>query len=348
MSQTSSPTSARTSWPLRPLGTTGLEITRVGFGAWAIGGAGWAFAWGAQDDDESVSAIRHAAERGINWIDTAAVYGNGHSEEVVARALREMPARERPYVFTKCGLRWDENNPLTQARRVGAAASLRQELENSLRRLGVERIDLYQMHWPAEDGTPLEEYWRTLLDFKQEGKVRAVGLSNHKVEQLEAAERLGHVDTLQPPFSAIRRDAAETVIPWCAAHRTGVIVYSPMQAGLLSGGFSAERAAALPADDWRSRSPEFQGDKLQRNLALADALRPVAERHGTTVATVAIAWTLAWPGVTGAIVGARRPAQIDGWIDAARLELTAADLDEIAAALERTGAGTGPKHAPRR
>ena len=342
MSSTSSPTSARPAWPLRPLGTTGMDITRVGFGAWAIGGAGWAFAWGAQDDDESVAAIRHAAERGINWIDTAAVYGNGHSEEVVARALREMPERERPYVFTKCGLVWDETNPLVQAKRAGAAASLRRELEASLRRLGVERIDLYQMHWPAEDGTPIEEYWRTLLDLKEEGKVRAVGLSNHKVELLEKAEPIGHVDTLQPPFSAIRRDAAEVLLPWCAAHRTGVIVYSPMQAGLLSGGFSAERAAALPADDWRSRSPEFQGEKLQRNLALAAALRPIADRHHTTVAAVAIAWTLAWPGVTGAIVGARRPAQIDGWIEAARLELGDADMDEIAAVLERTGAGTGP------
>jgi aryl-alcohol dehydrogenase-like predicted oxidoreductase len=325
-----------------------MTITRVGFGAWAIGGAGWAFAWGKQDDDESVAALRHAAERGINWIDTAAVYGNGHSEEVVGRALREMPPRERPYVFTKCGLVWDEENPLVQARRVGAAASLRREVEASLRRLGVERIDLYQMHWPAEDGTPLEDYWGTLLDLKKEGKVRAVGLSNHKVAQLEAAERLGHVDTLQPPFSAIRRDAAEALLPWCAAHRTGVIVYSPMQAGLLSGGFSPERAASLPADDWRSRSPEFQGEKLQRNLALAAALAAIAERHRTTVGAVAIAWTLAWPGVTGAIVGARRPAQIDGWIDAARLDLTAADMDDIAAAIERTGAGTGPTRRPPR
>ena len=342
MTHTSPPAASRGTWPTRPLGTTGMDITRVGFGAWAIGGAGWAFAWGQQDDDESVAAIRHAAERGINWIDTAAVYGNGHSEEVVARALREMPERERPYVFTKCGLVWDEKNPLVQARRVGAAPSLRGELEASLRRLGVERIDLYQMHWPAEDGTPIEEYWSTLLSFKKEGKVRAVGLSNHNVAQLEAAERLGHVDTLQPPFSAIRRDALDSVLPWCAAHRTAAIVYSPMQAGLLSGGFSAERAASLPADDWRARSPEFQGEKLQKNLALADALRPIAERHRTTVGAVAVAWTLVWPGVTGAIVGARRPAQIDGWIDAARLELTKADLDEIASALERSGAGTGP------
>jgi aryl-alcohol dehydrogenase-like predicted oxidoreductase len=332
--------------PRTRLGTTDMDITRVGFGAWAIGGAGWAFAWGSQDDDESVAAIHHAVDRGINWIDTAAVYGNGHSEEVVGRALREIPQRDRPLVFTKCGLVWDEKNPMVQAKRVGEAGSLRREVEASLRRLGVERIDLFQMHWPAEDGTPIERYWRTLLDLKAEGKVRAVGLSNHNVERLEAAERVGHVDTLQPPFSAIRRDAGATVLPWCAAHRTGTIVYSPMQAGLLSGGFTAERAASLPADDWRSRSPEFQGEKLQRNLALADALGAIARRRDTTVGAVAIAWALAWPGVTGAIVGARRPAQIDGWLDAARLELTAADLDEVAAAVERTGAGTGPTRPP--
>jgi aryl-alcohol dehydrogenase-like predicted oxidoreductase len=206
----------------------------------------------------------------------------------------------------------------------------------------VERIDLWQMHWPAEDGTPLEKYWRTLLDLKAEGKVRAVGLSNHNVQQLEAAERVGHVDTLQPPFSAIRRDAGATVLPWCAEHQTGAIVYSPMQAGLLTGAFTAERAARLPPDDWRSRAAAFQGEALKQNLALADALRPIAERHHTTVGAVAIAWTLAWPGVTAAIVGARRPAQIDGWIDAARLELPPSDLDEVASAIARTGAGTGP------
>jgi aryl-alcohol dehydrogenase-like predicted oxidoreductase len=302
--------------------------------------------WGAQDDRESIVAIRHAVDRGINWIDTAAIYGLGHSEEVVHRALEDIPAAERPYVFTKCGLVWDEANRKAEPRQIGASASIRREVENSLRRLGVERIDLYQMHWPAEDGTPLEDYWQTLLDLKCEGKVRAVGLSNHNAAQLEAAETMGHVDTLQPPFSAIRRDVAVSELAWCAAYETGVIVYSPMQAGLLSGRFTAERAAALPADDWRSRNAQFQGDALRRNLALADAFRPIAERHDTTVATVAVAWTLAWPGVTGAIVGARSPAQVDGWLDAARLSLTDADMAEIAAAIEATGAGSGPS-APR-
>jgi aryl-alcohol dehydrogenase-like predicted oxidoreductase len=326
----------------RPLGRTGMEVTPVGFGAWAAGGAGWAFAWGDQDDAESVAAMRHAVDSGINWIDTAAVYGLGHSEEVVGRALREIPAGQRPYVFTKCGLVWEGQDPAQQPRRVGEARSLRRELEASLRRLRVERIDLYQMHRPAEDGTPVDGYWQTLLELKAEGKVRAVGLSNHGVAQLDAAERLGHVETLQPPFSAIRREAAAAELPWCAAHETGAIVYSPMQAGLLSGAFTAERAAGLPGDDWRSRSPEFTGERLQRNLTLAAALGPVARRHDASVGAVAVAWTLAWPGVSGAIVGARRPSQVDGWRPAASLKLTAADLDEIAGAIERTGAGGGP------
>ena len=324
--------------PTRPLGATGLHVTRVGFGAWAIGGADWAFGWGAQDDADSVAAIRHAVARGVNWIDTAAAYGLGHSEEVVRRALADLPAGERPYVFTKCGLAWRDDD--RAPRRVGEPRSLRRECEASLRRLGVEAIDLYQMHWPPDDGTPVEDYWETLLDLKAEGKARHVGLSNHSVEQLERAEAVGHVETLQPPFSAIRRAAAPQ-LAWCRAHDTGVLVYSPMQSGLLTGAFSAERAAALGPDDWRSRSAEFTGDALRRNLALADALRPIAARRGTSVASVAVAWTLAWPGVSAAIVGARTPAQVDGWLDAATLELTAEDVEEVATAIERTGAGKG-------
>jgi aryl-alcohol dehydrogenase-like predicted oxidoreductase len=343
MSESRSGTTSAT-LPVVTLGTTDMQITRVGFGAWAIGGGGWQFAWGDQDDNASIAAIHHAVERGVNWIDTAAVYGLGHSEEVVARALRDIPRTERPYVFTKCGLVWDENDRSAPPQRVGKPESIRRELDGSLRRLQVERIDLYQMHWPPDDGTPLEEYWGTMLELKRQGKVRAVGLSNHDADQLERAERVGHVDSLQPPFSLIRREVAVRELPWCAAHRTGVIVYSPMQSGLLTGSFSASRAAKLGPDDWRSRSPEFRSPNLERNLALADALRPIAQRHNTTVATIAVAWTLAWPAVTGAIVGARDPSQVDGWIGAATLELTKDDLDEIAAAIQRTGAGSGPVH----
>jgi aryl-alcohol dehydrogenase-like predicted oxidoreductase len=328
--------------PKHRFGRTDMAITRVGFGAWAIGGPDWAVGWGIQDDRESIAAIKHAVARGINWIDTAAVYGLGHSEDVVRQALAEIPKSQRPYVFTKCGLIWDENDRKAFPKQVGAPRSLRHEVEASLKRLGVEQIDLYQMHWPAEDGTPIETYWQTLLDLKKEGKVRAVGLSNHNVKQLEAAEAIGHVETLQPPFSAIRRAVAEAELPWCLAHETGVIVYSPMQAGLLTGSFTRERAAALPKDDWRSRNPEYQGEKLEANLKLADAFKPVADRHKTSVAAAALAWTLAWPGVSGAIVGARNPGQIDGWIDAATLELTKDDMAEIAAAIKTTGAGTGP------
>jgi len=281
-------------------------------------------------------------EVGINWIDTAAVYGLGHSEEVVARALGDLPEADRPLVFTKCGLVWDPANRSAPSARVGDPASIRREVEASLGRLATERIDLFQLHWPPEDGTPLEEYWGVLCDLRRQGKVRAVGLSNFDAERLEAAEALGHVDTLQPPFSPINRLAAEAELPWCAEHGTGVIVYSPMQSGLLTGAFSTERAAGLPADDWRSSNPEFTGPRLGRNLALADALGQVAERRGTTTGTIATAWTLAWPGVTGAIVGARNAPQVDGWLDAATLELSAQDLAEVARAIGDTGAGRGP------
>ncbi len=345
MSTTSNGVS-RTGLPTRRFGTTDMAITRVGFGAWAIGGPDWAAGWGAQDDSQSVTAIRHAVERGINWIDTAAVYGLGHSEEIVRRALAEIPEAERPYVFTKCGLVWDEADRKAMPRRIGKPDSIRRELEASLKRLGVERIDLYQMHWPAEHEA-VEEYWQTLLDLKREGKVRAVGLSNHNATQLETAERLGHVDTLQPPFSAIRRDVAASELPWCLSHQTGVIVYSPMQAGLLTGRFTVERAKALPADDWRSSNANFTGEALERNLALAQSFGPVAERHNTTIAAVAVAWVLSWPAITGAIVGARTPAQVDGWLDAATLTLTPEDLDGIADSIARTGAGSGPSHPNR-
>src|SRR6266404_3010588 len=255
--------------PTTPLGTTGMRITRVGFGAWAIGGGGWTFAWGNQDDTASIAAIRQAVERGINWIDTAAVYGLGHSEEIVARALRDIPLDDRPYVFTKAGLVWDERNRAAPPRRVGDPLSIRLEVEASLRRLDVERIDLYQMHWPAEDGTPLEDYWGTLLQLKEEGKVRAVGLSNHDIWQLEAAAEIGNVDAVQPPFNVIHRDAADDVLLWAREHEAGVIVYSPMASGLLSGAFTAERAARLEAGDWRAGHPDFAGPQLSANLALA-------------------------------------------------------------------------------
>jgi aryl-alcohol dehydrogenase-like predicted oxidoreductase len=327
--------------PTVRFGKTDMNITRAGFGSWAIGGGDWAVGWGDQEDKDSIAAIRHAVMRGINWIDTAAIYGLGRSEEVVGEALRGMPQSERPYVFTKCGVIGDKQNPGELPKRVGAPASIRQEVEGSLQRLGVERIDLYQMHWPANDGTPVEEYWQALLDLKQAGKIRAAGLSNHSVAQLAAAEKLGHVDTLQPPFSAIKREVGDRELAWCHEHGTGVIVYSPMQAGLLTGAFSKQRAAGLPKNDWRSRNVEFT-DNLEKNLAVAEAMKKIAERYNVSTAAVAVAWTLAWPGVTAAIVGARNPQQVDGWLAAATLELNPADMAEIGAVIERSGAGTGP------
>jgi len=332
--------------PTTRLGRTGMHLTRVGFGAWAIGGGGWAYAWGNQDDAASVAAIRHAVESGINWIDTAAVYGLGHSEEVVAAALAGLPETDRPFVFTKGGLVWNPADRSAAPQRVGAPASLRTEVESSLRRLRVERIDLYQMHWPAEDGTPLEEYWRVFTDLKREGKIRAAGLSNHGILQLEAAEEIGTVDAIQPPFNLIHRDAAQDVLPWAREHEAGVIVYSPMASGLLTGAFTAARAARLEPGDWRAGHPDFTQPAVAANLALAEALRPVAERHGVAPAAVAVAWTLAFPGVTGAIVGARTPGQVDGWLPAATLELKDDDLSGIAAAIRATAAGSGPVSPP--
>jgi aryl-alcohol dehydrogenase-like predicted oxidoreductase len=328
--------------PTRPLGTSGLNLTTVGFGAWAAGGGGWSFGWGPQDDDASIAAMRYAIEHGVNWIDTAAVYGLGHSEEVVGRFLRTLTPGERPFVFTKCGLQWDEHDPMKVSRRTLQPESIQRECEASLRRLGVERIDLYQFHWPDEGGVPVEDSWDAMVRLVDQGKVRAAGVSNFPVNLLERCEARRHVDSLQPPFSMIKREAAGSQIPWCAAQGTGVICYSPMQSGILTDAFNAERVAGFAADDWRRRGPEFKSPQLERNIVLRDALKPIAAHHRTTVSAVAVAWVLAWPGITGAIVGARSAEQVDGWLPAARITLDAADLDAIAAAIERSGAGSGP------
>src|SRR5579864_7398907 len=281
----------------RSLGSSGLQITRVGFGSWAIGGGGWSFGWGPQDDKASMDSMRHAIELGVNWIDTAAVYGLGHSEEVVGRLLRGLPASERPLVFTKCGLTWDINNPMEVAKRILKPEVSRRECEASLQRLGVERIDLYQFHWPDESGTSVEDSWGAMAKLIEEGKVRTAGVSNFDAGLLGRCEKIRHVDSLQPPFSLINRSVAANEIPWCNGHKTGVICYSPMQSGILTESFSAERVRSLAADDWRLRAAEFNPPNLNNNLALRDALRPIAQRHYTSVSSVAIAWTLAWPGV---------------------------------------------------
>ena len=325
----------------RALGKSGIEITTVGLGTWAIGGGGWLFGWGQQDDDASIAAIRHGVDLGINWVDTAAIYGLGHSEEVVRQAVSEIPSSQRPLIFTKCGLTADRNKPFDPPRRDLRPQTIRRECEASLQRLGVERIDLYQFHWP-DPSTPVEDSWGEMKRLIEEGKVRAGGVSNFDVPLLERCERVRHVDSLQPPFSMIRREAAADVIPWCDSHGTGVIVYSPMQSGLLTDRFTAERVSQFAQDDWRRSSPEFREPNLSRNLRLRDALRPIAKRYNTTVAAIAVAWTHSWPGVTGAIVGARSAEQVDGWIRAGEIELTRQDLDEIARAIEETQAGGGP------
>jgi aryl-alcohol dehydrogenase-like predicted oxidoreductase len=329
------------SLPTRTLGRDGPPITSVGFGAWAIGGGDWAFGWGPQDDRDSIAAIHHAIELGIGWIDTAAVYGLGHSEEVVAAALAGMS--ERPLVFTKCGMVWQDQSdgvPRPNLR----PEEIRRECDDSLRRLGVERIDLYQFHWPdSNTGTPIEESWGVMADLVAQGKVRWAGLSNFDVPLMERCEPILHIDSLQPPFNAIDRAAGEDLLPWCATNGTGVIAYSPMMSGLLTDRFSAERVASMAPNDWRRGFTHvFAEPALSRNLALRDALAPVARRHGGSVAATAVAWVRAWPEVTGAIVGARTPEQVDGWIDGGRVELTPDDLGEIARAIEATDAGQGP------
>jgi aryl-alcohol dehydrogenase-like predicted oxidoreductase len=319
--------------PTVPFGSTDMSITRVGFGAWAAGGGGWAYGWGPQDDDASIRAIVHAVDRGVNWVDTASVYGLGHSEVVTGKALTAIPQADRPYVFTKGGLKWDPARPMKGAERVASAEFIRSNVEDSLRRLAVERIDLFQMHWPAEDGTPVEEYWEVFAQLLDAGKVRAIGLSNHSVDMLNAAEAVRHVDSLQPPLSLLNQAAAQDVIPWCAAHNTGVIVYSPMASGVLSGTWSQAKAASLADDDWRRHSANHAGEHLLANLELVEKLRPLAQARGVSVGAIAIAWTLSVPGVTGAIVGARSPAQVDGWVPAGELVLTEQEIAAIDAAL---------------
>lgn len=304
-------------------GRTGLEITRVGFGAWAIGGGGWDWGWGAQDDDDSVAAIHRALELGVNWIDTAAQYGFGHSEEVVARALEGV--EPRPLVFTKGGQPEGPNRSTVQTLK---RDSLRREVEGSLQRLGVAALDLYQIHWPIPD-EEIEEGWSTFAELKEEGLVRHIGVSNFSVAQLERAEAIAPVETLQPPYSLLDRDVEDDVLPWCREHGLGVIVYSPMASGMLTGKMTRERIESLPDDDWRSKSDTFREPQLSRNLELVERLKRVGERHGVAPGAVAVAWTLHNPAVHGAITGFRRPDQVDPIVAAADLELDERDVAEL-------------------
>jgi aryl-alcohol dehydrogenase-like predicted oxidoreductase len=304
-------------------GRTGLEITPVGFGAWAIGGSNWAFGWGEQDDDDSVSAIQRALELGINWIDTAAQYGLGHSEEVVRRAVEGV--EPRPLIFTKGGQPEGPNRTSYQSLK---RDSLRRECEGSLDRLGVDEIDLYQIHWPIPDDE-VEEGWSTLAGLKEEGLVRHIGASNFSVEQLGRAEAIAPVETLQPPYSLLDPEVEAEILPYCEARGIGVIVYSPMSSGLLTGRMTRERIASLPDDDWRRQSARFREPELSRALEVVERVKAVAERHGVSAGAVAVAWTLRHPAVHGAIVGFRRPDQVDPIVAAADLELSDDDVAEI-------------------
>lgn len=306
-----------TSSALRTLGNSDLQLTPIGFGAWAIGGGNWEFAWGPQDDGESVAAIHHALELGANWIDTAAIYGLGHSEEIVARALKQWSG-PRPYVFTKCSMRWHEDRSIYRSLEAG---SLREELEASLRRLQVDSIDLYQIHWPNPDNE-IEEGWEALARFKEEGKVRWIGVSNFNVEQMKRAQKIAPITSLQPPYSMLRRAIEAEILPFVRANGIGVINYSPMLSGLLTGAMTADRAASLPADDWRRRNPEFNEPRLSRNLQLVELLREIGAGHNVSPGVVAVAWTLHNPGITAAIVGGRSAQQVEGVAPALNFRLT--------------------------
>lgn len=300
-----------------------MEITPLGIGAWAMGGTGYAFAWGSQDDQDSIAAIHHALDRGMNWIDTAAVYGLGHSEEVVAKALQGVT--NRPYVFTKCERAWNADGQVTPSLK---AESIRKECEDSLRRLKVDLIDLYQVHWPQPE-EDIEEGWTTMAELQREGKVRHIGVSNFSVEQMRRAQAIAPITSLQPPYSLIRRDIEEEILPFCQENNIGVLVYSPMASGLLTGAMTKERIANLPADDWRSRAEAFQEPKLTHHLAVADELRAIAARHGRTAGEAAVAWTLRHPAVTAAIVGLRRADQVDGVAGAMDFRLSDAEIERL-------------------
>jgi aryl-alcohol dehydrogenase-like predicted oxidoreductase len=313
----------KTSLKTTQLGQTGMEITRVGFGAWAIGGGGWEFGWGRQDDDESIDAIQHALEQGINWIDTAAAYGFGHSEQIVGRALDGVATR--PFVFTKCSLLEGPERRVADSLK---RDSVLREGEASLQRLGVDAIDLYQIHWPIPD-EDIEEGWAALAELKQQGLVRHIGVSNFGVDQLRRIQQIAPVETLQPLYSLIERDVEAKLLPFAEREGIGAIVYSPMGSGLLTGRMTRERIESLPDDDWRKRDERFNEPQLSQNLALVARLEAVADRHDTTPGAVAVAWTLRHPAVDGAIVGFRRPDQVDGILPAANLELTDQDITEI-------------------
>ena len=326
----------------RRLGREGPEITALGFGTWALAGR-YRYGWGAVDDDESIAAIRRALEAGVNWVDTAPTYADGHSEEVVGRALEPFRTGEDVLVFTKCGRPWRGGEVYFDLR----PESIRAECEASLRRLRVERIDLYQFHWPDyATGTPVEESWGTMVELVDEGKVRWIGVCNFDVPRLEACEAIRHVDSLQPPLSLLNRHSRRELIPSAHEQATGVIAYSPMASGLLTGSFNREGLDRLAEDDWRRRAPPFQEPALSRNLALVETLGPIAAGLGVNVAALALAWVLAVPGVTGAIVGGRRPAQIDDWLGADDVELDGGTLAEIESALAATGAGTDEAPEP--
>jgi len=307
----------------RPFGNTDMQITPIGFGAWALGGGDWVYSWGPQDDQESKAAIYHALNLGINWIDTAAGYGLGHAEEVIGQALEGMS--ERPYLFTKCSLPWNERGEIVASMK---RDSIRRECEDSLRRLKVSTIDLYQIHWPNPD-PDIEEGWAALAELQREGKVRWIGVSNFSVAQMKRSEKIAPISSLQPPYSLIRPEVQEEILPYCQQKNIGVIVYSPMYSGLLSGKMTADRIQNMPPDDWRQRDAEFQMPKLKRNLRLVSLLAQIGQRHNVEPGVVAIAWTLRLPSVTGAIVGARRPSQVDGVLPAATFRLSSSELEEI-------------------